>query len=233
MVTLPNPKGHVVVYGALGLGGALAYTYYRRRKDAAANAAPLDPAAYPDVVDGGSYSGISSGGAVGVTPSAYPDGTPQNYSPSDNKSWAQAVTTYLSGIGYNATAVANALGAYFAGVGLTQTQLNIVRAGLAYQGNTPQAVPPPHAIPSTGQTNKALAAPNIRVSSYPTATTAHLQWSTVPNANSYQLLHNGSVVYSGSGTGKTVAKKSGKYQVRAVDTTKKYTTSPLSYPVTV
>lgn len=71
--------------------------------------------------------------------------------PSTNGQWAQQAEAYLSTLGYDPLTVAVALGKYLSGQTLTDEQMGIVSAAIAFYGNPPTAVPPPHVTPPVGQ----------------------------------------------------------------------------------
>jgi len=61
-----------------------------------------------------------------------------------NAEWAQAAEAFLVSQNYNPVTVTGALGAYLAGLGLTQNQYNIVQAAIGFEGQPPNPPAPPH-----------------------------------------------------------------------------------------
>lgn len=95
---------------------------------------PYDPSTGLVMTGGGDLGdGYSVPGGSGSSNSGYSGPTiPQN-----NLQWTQDATTYLHGLGYEATAVSAALGAYLNRGTLTSSQVTIVQAAIAALGPPP------------------------------------------------------------------------------------------------
>lgn len=100
----------------------------------------------------GSLSGLTYNPATGQYEAAG-GSTATPTADSSNVQWGQAVENYLAGLGYNATSVNLALGKWFTGAGLSDSEYQIVQAAIGAQGNPPVTVPSPILAAPTGQTN--------------------------------------------------------------------------------
>src|SRR5215469_596766 len=144
----------------IGAGGLVAvYIVYRNHQANAAaassTAAAEDPltgypqgspqdqaalAAQQSATYGGGFGFGGSGGNFGTYPiysGGSQVGSTTGITYPDNASWAQAVETGLSSIGFSATDVAAALGRYLGRLSLTTDQASIVQAGIAEYGSPP------------------------------------------------------------------------------------------------
>lgn len=160
---LPNKQTWLWYAG----GGVVAvgfYLHYKRKSAASAatvdtsGAAGVDPNLY-----GAGYS-AASGGASGITPSAYSYTDPSTgavigngsgfgiTSPSTNAAWFQQSNAYLAGLGYDPLTSSAALGQYLFGANLTPSQLAIVQTALGAEGYPPNQPIAPHTAPAGGQT---------------------------------------------------------------------------------
>ena len=149
-----------LIIGGVGAAGIVIWYIMRNRSQAATDPS-LDPnAAAADAYGGYGVSGYGSNipsqfGYYDPTTGAYITGSgiPGSVvtAPSTNAAWAQQVEAYLQGLGYDPTAVGNAIGRYLAGMHLTQTQSGIVAAAKAFFGNPPGGAPPIVVNPPGGQ----------------------------------------------------------------------------------
>ena len=197
------PKKYVI----LGAGGAAVFILYRynkatKAKQAAAAAAtvsvdpatglpldpvtglPYDPSTGLDVTGGGNLGDeYSVPGGAGSTSTTYSGPTiPQN-----NLQWSQDATSYLQGLGYEATSVAAALGAYLNRATLDTSQVAIVQAAIAALG------PPPYGgpyslTPTPSTTTPVMPVTNLVVTERGPDYIA-LMWSASqsPNVDHYHI----------------------------------------------
>lgn len=150
-----------LIIGGVGAAGIVIWYIMRNKSQAAATDPTLDPnAAAADAYGGYGVSGYGSNipsqfGYYDPTTGAYITGSGIPGStvtaPSTNAEWAQQVEAYLQGLGYDPTAVGNAIGRYLSGMHLTQTQGGIVAAAKAFFGKPPGGAPPVVINPPAGQ----------------------------------------------------------------------------------
>lgn len=162
---LGQTKKTWVIVGITAAGGFVAYRWWQSRSGASTAAAATTAVVDPNNPGTGNVAATaqnapaSTDSTLSVGVSAPPF--------TDNASWTQAAVNYLSGIGYDPSTVAQALGLFLGRQPLTSDQQNIVRAAegieglppvggpypiLSSQGNVPTspiyyAPPPPVAIP--------------------------------------------------------------------------------------
>src|SRR5690348_2900880 len=98
-----------------------------------------DPSTGATISGGGWQSGVGS----------LPNNTIT--APSTNAQWAQQAIAYLTQQGFDPIAVSVALGKYLASQNLGDTELGIVQAAIAAEGQPPTPVSPPHVAPPSGQ----------------------------------------------------------------------------------
>lgn len=158
------PKNRKVALFAIGGLGGLGLVYWYKRKNAAAATADTtgtttDPSIDP--ATGIPYAEEYSGGYGSSLGGIYDPATGQTYTGAggppivtqvtSNAQWAQAAEAYLISLGYDPVTTSAALGAYLAGIGLTQDQLAIVQAAIGFEGQPPNPPAPPHVTgPPTG-----------------------------------------------------------------------------------
>lgn len=82
--------------------------------------------------------------------------------PGTNAEWAAAAEATLVADGYNPVNVAAAIGAYLSGAALSANEYSIVQSALAFEGQPPVSVPPPHQT-GTGGNNNNTGGANIPV----------------------------------------------------------------------
>jgi hypothetical protein len=195
-------------YAIAGAGGAAVFVLWRYQratkkaqaaKDAAATVSvdpatglPLDPVTglpYDPstglVMTGGGNLGdqYSVPGGSGSSSTSYAGPTiPQN-----NLQWTQDATTYLTGLGYEQTAVAGALGAYLNRATLTTTQVTIVQAATAAVGPPPYGGP--YSLTPTPSTTAPVMPPGGLVVTERGQDYIALMWSASdsPNIASYHI----------------------------------------------
>lgn len=85
----------------------------------------------------GTYGGTGYVGTAGYPSSTTP--LQQVTSFGTNSQWAQAAETYLISLGYDATTVTNALGAYITGSQVTSDQAVVINAAIGAEGYPPVA----------------------------------------------------------------------------------------------
>lgn len=115
-----------------------------------------------------------------------------------NPAWAQQATAYLTQNGFDPVTVGIALGLYLSGRNLSNSQLQIVEAAIAAEGNPPTSVPAPHTAPPSGQstgsgvtgTTTKPKAPVVHIASKRKGS-ATLAWGAVPGATHYRLYYKG------------------------------------------
>lgn len=234
-------------------GGAATLTViyiYKKRQEAVAasttvDTTAVDPNAIDPTLNGDAGFSPASGGAFGSTPGSYGfiDGTTGQFiglggssggvvtGPANNGQWAQQAEAYLVQNGFDMVAVAIALGKYLQGAELTADEMATVQAAIAFEGNPPTAVPPPHQAPPAGQNTGSgtLAAPHLGVASH-TTKTAMLKWNAVAGASSYHVHRSNGTFLTVKGTSHNV-NRPGAFTVVAVDSHGKG--SPASNSVTV
>jgi hypothetical protein len=153
-----------VKWWAIGGVGAAGLVYWAYKRSQASAATTTDPTIDPNT---GLPYGYDTGSSpvTGVTPSAYSyidpatgqtiglgSGVTGVIGPSTNAAWAQQAAAYLNQQGFDQIAVAVALGKYLSNQNLTDDQMSIVQAAIAFVGYPPTSVPPPHVAPPGGQT---------------------------------------------------------------------------------
>lgn len=143
---------------------------------------------------------VASGSGVAVSPATYPvsstaPGAVAVDTYTSNAAWAQAVQAGLAGVGYDATAVGAALGAYLQGLPLSTagspSPYAIVNTAISEYGRPPvgtfQVIQAPPAGPGPASTAKAPAG----VTSFsvtPHAGYADFGWSAAASADNYNLM---------------------------------------------
>lgn len=165
METAPKPKGKrstkILLYGGGAAALVVVYIAYSRAK---ANSAATADTTSADAVDpntGIPYADESGSAATGYNPYAADTAgatTSTSTLPTTNAEWAQNVENYLTGLGYDAGTVSDALGSYLGGTTgapghLTSSQYQLVQDALAFGGTPPQSVVPPTVGAPVGQTS--------------------------------------------------------------------------------
>lgn len=138
--TVELPGGKRVPKRALiiAAGGAGIFVLWRYMRAGASSAATADPGGtYSDTASLVGGSGQSEDGHAGTgSPTGY--GQPSDALPVlDNAGWVRSATDYLTGIGYDSTTVAAALGRYLAGQA-TEADRSIITTALGSLGTPPQ-----------------------------------------------------------------------------------------------
>lgn len=109
---------------------------------------------------------------------------------STNAQWSQAVNDYLPDRGWEAKAVASAVGVYLQREKLDPMQLDIIKAAVGRFGPPPQDGPwPIQAKPGEPTTTPGIELPaptNLRITGA-TRNTVGLAWDAVPGAEGYQI----------------------------------------------
>lgn len=141
----------------IGGTAAAGVVYWAYKKSSKSTAAPTDPNIDPNTGLPYGYDTGSSSPVTGVTPSYYYNPTTSGTtSPTTNAQWAQAAEEYMTQQGYDALAVAAALGKYLTNQNLTDDQLSIVQTAIAFEGYPPTSVPAPHVAPPGGNNSTKM-----------------------------------------------------------------------------
>lgn len=201
------PKPALIAVGAASVG-ILAYAWYKHKAtgDPSADLSggttdstvdpSIDPATGVPYADeygysnsGGYYLGGVTDPSTGTVITGGTGGTGV-VTITTNAQWAQAAQSYLASIGgYDATAVAAALGAGLLGHYMTPDQLGIWNAAVAFEGNPPGGYPPINTTPPSGNPPPSQLLPAPSGFRY-TAKTYHsvtLTWNPVPGALEYHV----------------------------------------------
>lgn len=198
-VKIPKPALYMGVAGAAAI---ILYAYYQRRAGGGGGGnTPTDGGADPSIDPstglpyadefGGGYSGMgiydpSTGGTIGT---GYGQIIQQV---STNAAWTQAAVAYMTTVGYEGTAVQNAIGKALLGQALTQAELDIFNAARAVEGEPPNGYPPIHMVGNApgGTTNppgKSLPPPgNVHVL-HTYRTEIQVGWTAVKGAKGYAV----------------------------------------------
>lgn len=200
------PKPALIAVGAASVG-ILAYAWYRHQGSAssATDTTTTDTTSYDSSIDpatGVPYAdeyGYSNGAGYSLG-SVYDPSTGGTYTGgtsgtgvvqiTTNAQWAQAAQSYLASIGgYDATAVAAALGAGLLGHYMTPDQVGIWNAAVAFEGNPPGGYPPLNTTPPVGQppATTTLPAPSNFKTTGHTSHSAAFSWSPVTGALEYHM----------------------------------------------
>jgi hypothetical protein len=137
----------------------------------------------------------ASGSGIPVNPASPPPAGSPNTTVggsvyTSDSAWAQAATAGLADIGYNATDVATALGAYLTGTPVTQAQAKLINTAIAEFGPPPVGsfqviiIPGPPPPPPPPPSNKPSVSGGHVISA--AATRAEVGW-TGHNAVRYQV----------------------------------------------
>lgn len=199
------PKPALIAVGAASVG-ILAYAYYRHSQSSSAEStdtssvtdSSIDPATGVPYADefgytnsGYGFLGVNDPSTGSIITSGSGTGVVQI---TTNAQWSQAAQAYLASIGgFDATAVAAALGAGLLGHYITPDQVVIWNAAIAFEGNPPGGYPPLNTTPPTGQppTTTALPAPaNFKTTGH-TSHSASFSWSAVSGALEYHMKISG------------------------------------------
>lgn len=199
-VKLPGigPVKKVYVYVGVGAVGVLA-AYLMWRRNNAAEEVEYGEAELGEGLTTGAGSDVYSGATAGGTDSEQEG----EDIPTTNTEWTQRVIEYFSWLepGY----VANTLGKYLAKQGLTSEEADLVRQAWAVLGKPPEG---PSTFTLSSGTNTPGTTPDpsipsgLKVTSV-TQSSIALDWSDATDATGYQVLRNGSVVGSPSGSAYT------------------------------
>lgn len=233
------PKPALIAVGVASVG-ILAYAWYRH-----SNAAPVNTSASTNTPSDTSIdpaTGVPYADEFGYTNSGY--GFPGIYDPSTgstigtgvgtgtvttvttNAAWSQAAQSYLASIGgFDATAVAAALGAGLLGHYMTPDQVGIWNAAIAFEGNPPNGYPPLNTIPPIGNPPPS-SLPPAPAGFHITGTTKSsvgMAWTAVPGAMGYHIK------VTGGGLNHTVVTHNLTYSVSALHKSTTYTFYVMAY----
>lgn len=207
---------NAVYFSSAAAVGILGYAYWKRRGTATTGSTGTDTgttATDPsiDPTTGLPYAeeygyGAPTGGATGYgiyDPAT--GGTITSYGQtvttvSTNAQWAQASQLYLTSVGYDGTAVGAALGKALTGQPMTDSELAIYNAAVAFEGYPPN----PHTIvhvPPSGQTGGGGTTvtgqgPVTNLKATASATQIHVDWSPVKGANGYHVYRDNHLIIS-------------------------------------
>lgn len=191
-------KNQLLIVGGIA-AGVLAFAYYRRSRDAAAQVeAPPEP---EDPYEGTFGTNGGGGGAV----SGYPQGEDDRSSdtattaPRTNAAWSDLVASKLAD-SYEQGQINAALGRYLARQPLSPLDVDIVRAAIARAGYPPEgsyAVIP-------GGTALLLVAPSGLSGTSNGPNAVSLKWGAVAGASGYAVYRDGTRVATSTTTGTTV-----------------------------
>lgn len=192
------PKKYVIV-GVAAAAGILGYAYWKNGSASASvpdASAPIEAAA--DEYE--SPLGNSGGNSTGTFPgNVDPDAI------DTNAEWTQAAVESMEASGWERSAVLTALGKYLAFKPLSASEVTIVMAARAVQGEPPVGGPFPikDALPSTTVPAQTMSAPKSLKASGTAKTSVTMDWVPLSGVKGYRLFVNGkqngsTVVYSGA-----------------------------------
>jgi hypothetical protein len=157
--------------GGITLAGYMIYRQSKKSKQAAAAAATAANAAnaasgygygasgygygqLPSPYDGYGYGATGASGGFPAGYYGYGVAEPQAFANTTNAQWTQAAIAQLTGDGYNAQTLADALGAYTEGLQVTTAQDPMVQAAIGVEGYPPvpgaNGYPPSINVQGTG-----------------------------------------------------------------------------------
>jgi hypothetical protein len=199
-VKLPGigPVKKVYVYVGVGAVGVLAAYIMWRRNNAEEEVEPSEADLGTGLTTGAGsdvYSGATAGGSGSVQEG--------EDIPTTNTEWTQRVIEYFSWLepGY----VANTVGKYLAKQGLTAEEGDFIRQAWAVLGKPPEG---PSTFTLSSGTNTPGTTPDpsvptgLKVASV-TQSSISLDWNDASDTTGYQVLRNGSVVGTPSGSSYT------------------------------
>lgn len=205
-----------VLYGiGAATAAAIGYVYWRKSQ-----APPVDPAAleYDEggLLDTGEFGGGSAwsfaptpNGDVGVDASAASI-------PRTNADWTKQAVEWLSSVGRDAGAAADALGKYLAGEKLSAEQVTMVQAAIGGVGQAPQGSYSIIRDTSTATPTPTASKPGRPVPGARSVSRASITvgWAAVPGATSYKITKPSGEVVTQTGTSLTVGglKKNVRYR---------------------
>lgn len=136
---LKSKQGKVVLAGGAAFVG---FMWYRSRQSSAASASAAGAAGSTDTSTLGGVDTGSGPGTYGASQgSAASESTVTNgITPATNSNWLQSAVTYLSSLGRDPGAVADALGRYLSGTSTSADQ-SIIQTALGALGPTPTPAP--------------------------------------------------------------------------------------------
>lgn len=242
------PKPALIAAGAASVG-IIAYAWFKHKStgnpsadlstpsdSSSTDTSGIDPSTGVPYADEYGYmnSGYSFGGvfdpSTGSTVTSGSGGTGV-VTITTNAQWAQAAQSYLASIGgYDATAVAAALGAGLLGHYMTPDQVGIWNAAIAFEGYPPQGSPPLNTTPPGGGGSNPpppktgpLPAPTGLRSTAHTRSTVTLTWNAVAGATHYRVYRSDVATNIGDSADNVVtvgglrANTVYKFHVRALD----------------
>lgn len=146
----PLPLGAWIVV----VGGGLGFAVYTRRASA-----PVDDGTLPSSTSYDENPGVGTGGSgqwVSLSPPPPAAGTGD---PTTNEEWGIKSIRYLTGLGYPAIQVDQAVRRYLAGEQLGASEATMINVAIREVGPTPQILPPPIVgVPTTPPPPKATPA---------------------------------------------------------------------------
>jgi hypothetical protein len=180
-----------VFAGLAASAGIVVYAYWRRSQEGAAAGEPGGEGSeyVPEDWSPDAYVGATAPGGETYDPSI------TEAPPTTNPAWVRFVTGLLEAAGFESGFIVTALGKWFAGNPLTETEKQLVQSAIGLGGNPPSGPIPiisapgtPTTPPTTPPSSNKLATPTLRVSAGdPRNTNYLLSWSKVPGAQSYLL----------------------------------------------